>query len=159
MTLILDSGGLTALAGQRARLAEFRRRGQWPPQIPSVVLTEALTGDHRRDFHKNRLIALCQVRDVTEVLARDGARRRTPTGRAGTISATDAIVAAMATIFPSPIVLTSDPHDIASLLDEHPTRGHRLPGVTAALRRSANVARLNDVQKTPSEVERDFEVE
>ena len=121
MTLILDSGGLSALAGQRARLAELRRRGQWPPQIPSVVLTEALTGDHRRDFHENRLIALCQVRDVTEVLAREGARLRTSTGRAGTISATDAIVAAMATTFPSPVVLTSDPHDITALLHEHPT--------------------------------------
>ena len=122
MTLILDSGGLSALAGQRARLAELRRRGQWPPQIPSVVLTEALTGDHRRDFHENRLIALCQVRDVTEVLARDGARLRTLTGRAGTISATDAIVAVMATTFPSPVVLTSDPDDIAALLDEHPSQ-------------------------------------
>lgn len=119
MTLILDSGGLSALAGQRARLAELRRRGQWPPQIPSVVLTEALTGDHRRDFHENRLISLCQVRGVTDVLAREGARLRTLTGRAGTISATDAIVAALALTFPSPIVLTSDPHDIAALVDEH----------------------------------------
>lgn len=119
MTLILDSGGLTALAGQRARLAELRRRGQWPPQIPSVVLTEALTGDHRRDFNENRLISMCQVRDVTEVHAREGARLRTMTGRAGTISATDAIVAAMATTFPSPVVLTSDPDDIAALVDEH----------------------------------------
>ena len=119
MTLILNSGGLSALAGQRARLAELRRRGHWPPQIPSVVLTEALTGDHRRDFNENRLIRMCQVRDITETLARDGARLRTMTGRAGTISATDAIVAAMAMTFPSPIVLTSDPDDIAALVDEH----------------------------------------
>jgi predicted nucleic acid-binding protein len=119
MTLILDSGGLSALAGQRARLAELRRRGEWPPQIPSVVLTEALTGDHRRDFHENRLISLCQVRDVTAVLAREGARLRTLTGRAGTISATDAIVAAMATTFPSPVVLTSDPEDMAALVAGH----------------------------------------
>ena len=122
MTLILDSGGLSALAGQRARLAELRRRGQWPPQIPSVVLTEALTGDHRRDFHENRLISLCQVRDVTEVLAREGARLRTFTGRADTISATDAIIAAMATTYPYPVVLTSDPDDIAALLDEYPSQ-------------------------------------
>ena len=67
MTLILDSGALSALAGQRARLAELRRRDQWPPQIPSVVLTEALTGDHHRDFNQNRLISMCRVRDVTEM--------------------------------------------------------------------------------------------
>ena len=122
MTLIVDSGGLTALAGNRARLAELRLRGQWPPQIPSVVLTKALTGDHRRDFNENRLISMCQVRDVNESHAREGARLRTMTGRAGTISATDAIVAAMATTFPSPVVLTSDPDDIAALIDEHPSR-------------------------------------
>ena len=89
----------------------------WPPQIPAVVLTEALTGDHRRDFHENRLIATCQVREVTEVLAREAARLRTMTGRAGTITATDAIVAAMALSFPDAVVLTSDPHDINALVD------------------------------------------
>lgn len=119
MTLILDCGGLSALTGQRARLAELRRRGEWPPQIPSVVLTEALTGDHRRDFDENRLISMCQVRDVTETLAREGARLRTLTGRAGTINATDAIVAALALTYTSSIVLTSDPDDIAALVDEH----------------------------------------
>ena len=122
MTLILDSGGVTALAGQRARLAELRRRGQWPPQIPSVVLVEALTGDHRRDFYENRLIALCQVRDVTDVHAREAARLRTRTGRAGTISATEAIVVAMALTFPDPVVLTSDPDDVATLVGDPPNR-------------------------------------
>ena len=66
MTLILDSGGITALAAQRARLTELRRRGLWPAQVPAVVLTEALTGDHRRDFHTNRLLRACQIRDVNE---------------------------------------------------------------------------------------------
>ena len=47
MTLILDSGGISALAGQRARLTELRRRGLWPAQIPAVVLAEALTGTLR----------------------------------------------------------------------------------------------------------------
>ncbi len=44
MTVILDAGGVSALAGQRARLVELRRRGYWPAQVPAVVLTEALTG-------------------------------------------------------------------------------------------------------------------
>ena len=41
MTLILDYGGISALAGQRARLTELRQRGLWPGQIPAVVLAEA----------------------------------------------------------------------------------------------------------------------
>lgn len=122
MTLILDSGGISALAGHRARLAELRSRGVWPPQIPAVVLTEALTGDHRRDFDENQLIRMCQVRDVTEHLARDAALLRTRSGRAATISATDAVVAAFAVLSVDPIVLTSDPEDLTALVAEHPTK-------------------------------------
>ena len=108
MTLVLDAGGVSALAGQRARLAELRRRGEWPAQVPAVVLAEALTGDHRRDFHVNRLLRACQIRDVDEWQARAGARLRTLTGRAGTITATDAIVAAYASSCADPVVLTSE---------------------------------------------------
>jgi hypothetical protein len=115
MTLVLDSGGVTALAGQRARLTELRRRGLWPAQVPAVVLTEALTGDHRRDFHTNRLLRACQIRDIGEPLARAAAHLRTATGRAGDISAADAIVAAYADSCPEPVVLTSDPADITAL--------------------------------------------
>ena len=53
MTVVLDSHGVTMLAGDRARLAELRRRDEWPAIVPSVVLTEALTGDHRRDYDEN----------------------------------------------------------------------------------------------------------
>lgn len=115
MTLVLDSGGVSALAGHRARLAALRDRGAWPPQVPAVVLTEALTGDHRTDFHANQLLRLCQVREVTEAMARDGATLRTATGRAGSISAADAIVVAFAATQPSPVVLTSDRRDISAL--------------------------------------------
>lgn len=118
MTLILGSGGVTSLAGRRARLAELHRRGTWPPQVPTVVLTDALTGDHRRDFHENQLLRLCQVRDVTGQLARDAARMRTRTGRANSISATDAIVAALAVNCVEPVVLTSAPDDLGALLDD-----------------------------------------
>lgn len=119
--LILDSGGVRALAGQRARLAELRRRGLWPAQVPAVVLTEVLTGDHRRDFHENQLLRMCQIREVNEQLARDAALLRTRSGRATTITATDAIVAALAVGLPDPIVLTSDPDDLAALIAQHPT--------------------------------------
>jgi predicted nucleic acid-binding protein len=121
VTLVLDSGGVSALAGQRARLIELRSRGRWPAQVPAVVLAEALTGDHRRDFHANRILRACQVRDVTEAQAREAARLRTATGRPATIAASDAIVAAFASAFPEPIVVTSDPRDLAALA-EHAAR-------------------------------------
>ena len=118
MTLILDSGGVSALAGQRARLIELRNRGVWPPQVPAVVLAEALTGDARRDFHANHLLRTCQVRDVDEPTSREAARLRTATGKASKISAVDAIVAAFASLHPDPIVLTSDPRDVGALAEQ-----------------------------------------
>lgn len=121
MTLLLDSGGLSALAGQRARLAELRRRGLWPAQVPAVVLTESLTGDHRRDFHVNRLLRACQARDVDETQARDAARLRAATSRPESISTVDAIVVACAAAAPDPIVITTDPLDLRELA-EHAAR-------------------------------------
>lgn len=115
MTLILDSGGISALAGHRARLTELRHRGLWPPQVPSVVLAEALTGDARRDFHANHLLRTCQIRDIDEPTSREAARLRTATGKASRISAVDAVVAAFATHHPDPVVLTSDPRDLSAL--------------------------------------------
>jgi predicted nucleic acid-binding protein len=121
VTLVLDAGGISALAGQRARLGELRRRGLWPAQVPSVVLAEALTGDHRRDFHVNRLLRACQVRDVSEPHAREAARLRTATRRPAAISVTDAVVAAFASACSEPVVLTSDPRDL-NALTEHAAR-------------------------------------
>lgn len=115
MTLILDSGGISALAGHRARLTELRNRGLWPPQVPSVVLAEALTADARRDFHANHLLRTCQIRDVDEPTSREAARLRTATGKASKISAVDAVVAAFAGLHPDPIILTSDPRDLGAL--------------------------------------------
>lgn len=113
--LVFDAGALSQLAGQRARLHELQRRGLWPAEVPSVVLAEALTGDHRRDFHVNRLLRACQIRSVDEAQARHAGRLRTATGRAGHISAVDAIVADAADTAPAGIVLTSDPHELRDL--------------------------------------------
>jgi predicted nucleic acid-binding protein len=123
MKLVLDAGGLSALVHQRARLAELRTRGLWPAEVPSVVLAEALTGDPRRDFHTNRLLKACQIRDVNEHQAREAARLRTATRRAGSISAAgavDAVVAAVAAEASEAIVLTSDRKDLLALA-EHVT--------------------------------------
>jgi predicted nucleic acid-binding protein len=127
VTLILDSGGISALAGQRARLIELRNRGLWPPQIPAVVLAEALTGDPRRDFHPNRLLRTCQIREIGESQCREAARLRTATGRAAKISAVDAVVAAFASTYPDPLVLTSDPRDLGALAE------HAMRPVTVAV--------------------------
>lgn len=115
MTLVLDAGGLSRLSGQRARLEALRARGVWPPLVPAVVLTEALTGDQRRDFHTNRLLRACQVRVVDELIARSAARLRTATGQADRVSAVDATVAAMADATPDSVVLTRDPGDLTAL--------------------------------------------
>ena len=50
-------------------------------------------------------------------MAREAARLRTATGRAGTIAATDAIVAAYASTLHAPVILTSDPTDLTALAD------------------------------------------
>lgn len=114
--LVLDAGGLSHLAGSRARLAALREEGLWPPHVPAIVLAEALTGDHRRDVASDRLLRACQVREVTELLARHAAALRTRTGRAGRISPVDAVVVAYAAgLRDDPVVLTSDPRDLREL--------------------------------------------
>lgn len=115
MSTVLDAGGVSALAARRALLAEMLRRGRWPARVPSVVLAEALTGDHRRDHAVNRLLRMCQIVPVDESQAREAARMRTATGRAGTITATDAVVAAMAAGQVDSVVVTSDPGDLRAL--------------------------------------------
>ncbi len=66
---------------------------------------------------------------MTEVRAREAARLRTRTGRAAAISAADAIVVAFASIWPDPVVLTSDPGNIRAL-SEHAGK----PATVAAAR-------------------------
>lgn len=115
MTLVLDSHGVTSLAGDRARLAELRNRGQWPPLVPTVVLTEALTGDHRRDYHENRLLRTCAIEAVDEALAREAAALRAQVKARRIPSAVDAIVVAVADQAGGAIVLSSDPGDLRAL--------------------------------------------
>ena len=115
MTIVLDSGGISMLAGNRARLQELRRRGEWPPSVPAIVLTEALTGDHRRDFHQNRLVRLSDVVPVDEHLARHAARLRTAIAGSRPPSAVDAVVVAHADLLGGAVVLTGDPRDLELL--------------------------------------------
>jgi predicted nucleic acid-binding protein len=113
--VILDSGGVTGLLHRPGRLQRLRGDLLWPAHVPAVVLAEVLTGDHRRDFHVNRLLKLCQIWPVTEPLARVAAHMRTKSGRAATLSVTDAIVVALAGEYAKALILTSDPGDLAAL--------------------------------------------
>lgn len=115
MTLVLDSHGLTMLAENRARLDELRRRGEWPAIVPSVILTEALTGDHRRDYHENRVLRTCDVRPVDEILARAAAHLRSRASARHAPSPVDAIVVAVADQAGGATVLSSDPGDLRAL--------------------------------------------
>ncbi|MGH9292940.1 MAG: PIN domain-containing protein [Acidimicrobiales bacterium] len=115
MTVVLDSHGLTALAASRARLEELRHRGEWPAIVPCVVLVEALTGDHRRDYHENRLLQACEVRPVDELVARTAAALRSKVAARRIPSAIDAIVVAVADDAGGGTILTRDPGDLRAL--------------------------------------------
>lgn len=115
MTVVLDSHGITMLAHSPARLEELRQRGEWPAIVPSIVLTEAITGDHRRDFYENRLLRTCFVRPVEEDVARSAAVLRTKVNGRRAPSAVDAIVVALADALGGAIVLSSDPGDLRAL--------------------------------------------
>jgi len=123
MTTVLDSGGVSALASNLALLKELRASGEWPPVVPAAVLTESLTGDHRLDFHANRVLRRCAIRPVTELVARHAAALRYASRR-GDVSAVDAIVAATADQAGGGVVWTSDPSDLTALACHTVSRVH-----------------------------------
>ncbi len=122
MTVVFDSHGLTSLAHNRARLEELRRRGEWPAIVPTVVLTEALTGDHRRDYLENRLLRACEIKPVDELLARSAARLRAGVAARRKPSAVDAIVVAVADEAGGAVVISSDPADLRALAENTSNR-------------------------------------
>jgi hypothetical protein len=92
-------------------VAEFADRGLWPPRVPSVVLVECLSGNAGRDAKTNRLLKVCYIDEIVDVvLARRAAGLRY-IARMG--SAVDAVVVASAE--PHGTVLTSDRRDIVAL--------------------------------------------
>ena len=125
MTTILDSGGLSAVALDRTLMDGLIRHGQWPPEVPAIVLTESLTGDPRRDHATDRILAIVKVHDVDERLGRRGAALRTAARSSRDVSAVDAVVVAMAEQWTDSLVLTSDLHDIEALT-AHATRPIRV---------------------------------
>ncbi|MGH3884158.1 MAG: PIN domain-containing protein [Pseudonocardiaceae bacterium] len=115
MSLVLDSRAITAF-GRRdrqtaARITALRRRGLWPPIVPTAVLVDSLTGNRVRDGLANRTVGLSLVHPLDEPLARRAAQLR---GRARAVSAVDAIVVATAELFGA-MVITGDPDGLARL--------------------------------------------
>ena len=113
--LVLDSGGVTALAERTAetaaRIRLLQKEGLWPPLVPSVVLVECLQGHVARDALVNRLLKTCDVlENIPEHLARRAAELRR-LARKG--SAVDALVVAIAE--PHGIAITMDPDDLEAI--------------------------------------------
>lgn len=115
MTVVLDAQGLTMLAQNRARLEELRRRGEWPAFIPTVVVIECLTGDHRRAYHENRVVRACDVKPVDEPLAHCAALLRSKVVARRAPSVGDAIVVALADFLGGATVLGRGPADLEAL--------------------------------------------
>lgn len=115
--LVLDSGGVTRLSRRRqdvaALIAVFKRDGLWPPLVPSVVLTESLSGRQRTDAEVNRLLKTCNIIEaLPEQLARRAGALRALAGQG---SAVDAVV--VATAEPGGAVLGGDLKDLRALAD------------------------------------------
>ncbi len=116
--LVFDAGGVSAYVSSSDIARDAIERAStrdWRVTIPAPVLVESLQGDQRRDFGVNRLVLA--TKDITvldEPLARAAAVVRS---RAPHVSATDAVVAAVALRHDGPVVvLTSDIGDLGDLL-------------------------------------------
>jgi hypothetical protein len=130
--LILDTGGLLALAGgNRSALAAFDQAEQrgWAAIIPAVVLTQCVRGGPR-DTPLNRVIqSRCVVLPITEALARQAGILLGPlTGPGGLPrqdqpDAVDALVVTVALQRLPASIMTTDADHIRRLLDVAPERG------------------------------------
>ena len=115
--VVLDSGGITALAEgnttARAVVVRARREGRLVV-IPAPVLTEVNTGS-RDHAHIDRVVnQVDQMIETTPERAKEAGVLR---ARSGVLDVVDAIVVAEAVSVLPAVILTSDPDDIAALVD------------------------------------------
>lgn len=122
--LVLDAGGVSAIAAgsgtARAVLARARRDG-WLVVIPAPVLAEVHTG--RRDHARvDRVVKAVDV--VLETTSATARRAGVLRAGSGVLDVVDAIVVAEAEVGRPAVILTSDPRDIARLIErtEEPER-------------------------------------
>jgi predicted nucleic acid-binding protein len=115
--VVLDSGAVSALAKEdkevRNALAKAIKAGA-KITVPTAVIAESTTGDHRRDTATNRILRLATPIDLSERLARRAATLRfaVRARRSGTV---DAIVVATADDMRGSVIFTTDGHDIVGL--------------------------------------------
>ena len=125
-SLVLDSGGVTALAEGnvtvRAAVVRARRDG-WSVVIAAPVLAEVHTG--RRDHaHIDRVVkAVDTVLPTTASRARQAGELR---ARSGVLDVVDAIVVAEAVDAGRAVIVTSDPGDVGRLAGASGSRGRIL---------------------------------
>jgi len=71
-----------------ATIDALRRRGLWPPLVPTMVLVESLTGRLGTDVHLNRFLKTCDIYEaVPERLARRAAALRARARRGPAVDA------------------------------------------------------------------------
>jgi len=116
--VILDSGAISALAKENARvrtaLTHAINAGA-EIAVPTVVIAESTTGDHRRDAATNRVLRLATPIDLDVTLARRAAslRHAVRARRSGTI---DAILVATADAVDGTVIFTADGRDVQGLV-------------------------------------------
>jgi predicted nucleic acid-binding protein len=122
--VVLDSGVIDqATTNKEFRwvLRELFENG-WEPVIPTVVLSEAITG-RPEDAPTNQVIRRLDTVDTPQATARRAGHLRFGVQRAGVRripSGVDAIVAAHAVDAGRAVVFTTDPTDLRRLLVDHP---------------------------------------
>ena len=136
--LVLDAGAVIALARGdrrlRALLDTAQRRGA-SVIVPASVLAETVRGNGPRDAAINLVVnRLAPHPVVDDRLARAAGALM---GRARSGNAMDAFVAAEAARQAPAVVLTSDPDDLAALLDGMPGTAVAAVSAVAPGRRSA----------------------
>ena len=125
--LVLDSGGLTAVAANEPNAVaaiDYSARHGLPVLVPSVVIAESTRGN-ASDARINAVIGKVSVVAVREAEARIAARLKTAAGMSGVEHTIDALVVAAAAAAGGGAVLTSDRQDIQTLAESVPGRAVR----------------------------------
>jgi hypothetical protein len=130
-TVVLDSGVIDqATSNQEFRwvLRDLIEHG-WEPVIPTVTLSEAITG-RPQDAPVNQLVNRIGTVDTDQATARRAGQLRFGVERSGSRrmpTGIDAIVAAHAADAQESVVFTSDPSDLHRLLVGCPWVGVEKP--------------------------------
>ena len=117
-TLVLDTGALIALdRGDRQIWADlFSAHGAAPVQVPTGVVAQAWR-DGTRQARLSQAIKMCDEVPLDGQIAREAGTLCGQTGTTDVVDASVAVTAARAARQADVGVVTSDPGDIAPLLD------------------------------------------